>query len=338
MQERGIELKVGILVLSALILLLVFIFAMGGINIEKTYTVYVDFENPGWLSSGAMVKVSGVEAGKVKSVTFMGGEYDPVAKHRVYVRLELQIKTRFQKSIHADASFYVASQGVLGEQYIEIVPGTFEEPYLEDGAIMVGVTPPKLEIVMAKGAVIIDTMHDILTENREAVDNIIVSLGGALETMDTTLKDNKTNIDEIIVNLKDTTQEARALVKGVRSKYVESPKIGRIVANVESITRKVDKDIGPILTSTRKTVDGAGVLLGEMDKQDAKGLKDTIKHIASTAKNADQTVKKVGDIVDYIEKGEGSIGALIKDEEVFDDLRELVRDLKHNPWKLFWKD
>ena len=41
---------------------------------------------------------------------------------------------------------------------------------------------------------------------------------------------------------------------------------------------------------------------------------------------------------EQVESGEGSIGAFLKDEELYDDLRELIRDLKHNPWKLIWKD
>ena len=66
--EKNIEIKVGLLVLGAVTILIVFIFAMGGINLEKTYTVYVDFDNPGWLSPGAQVKVSGVLAGKVRAI------------------------------------------------------------------------------------------------------------------------------------------------------------------------------------------------------------------------------------------------------------------------------
>ena len=33
-----------------------------------------------------------------------------------------------------------------------------------------------------------------------------------------------------------------------------------------------------------------------------------------------------------------TVGALVMDEQLFDDLQELARDLKHNPWKFFWKE
>ena len=39
-----------------------------------------------------------------------------------------------------------------------------------------------------------------------------------------------------------------------------------------------------------------------------------------------------------IRKGRGTAGALLMDEQLFDDLQEMVRDLKHNPWKFFWRE
>jgi len=39
-----------------------------------------------------------------------------------------------------------------------------------------------------------------------------------------------------------------------------------------------------------------------------------------------------------LRKGKGTAGALLVDEQIYDDLKELVRDLKRNPWKFFWKE
>ena len=32
------------------------------------------------------------------------------------------------------------------------------------------------------------------------------------------------------------------------------------------------------------------------------------------------------------------MGSLVMDEAIYDDVQEMVRDLKHNPWKFFWKE
>ena len=39
-----------------------------------------------------------------------------------------------------------------------------------------------------------------------------------------------------------------------------------------------------------------------------------------------------------IKQGKGTAGALLVDQQIYDDLKELVRDLKRNPWKFFWKE
>ena len=48
--------------------------------------------------------------------------------------------------------------------------------------------------------------------------------------------------------------------------------------------------------------------------------------------------RDVNDLVTHVKKGQGTVGALVMDEAVYDDIQELLRDLKHNPWKLFWKE
>lgn len=337
-EERSIELKVGLLVLASVVILVVFIFAMGGINLEKTYTVYVDFDNPGWISAGAQVKVSGVLAGKVEEITFMGGQMDKKAGHRVYVRMKLSIRKKFQKAIHDDAEFYISSQGVLGEQYVEITPGSPNRPYLEDGAVIMGVSPPRLELALAKGYVVIDTINDVLTKNRDQIDGIFTHLNGILEVTDDTLQDNEEQIDDIITNVHGMTEDGSELVSGARDKYVENPKIDRILNNVESITRKVDNDIGPVMTSARSTLEQTDQVVGQIGPEEQEELKLAIKHLSSTAQKTDKVLSKVDEIVTYVEEGEGTIGAFLKDEELYDDLAEFIRDLKHNPWKLIWKD
>ena len=43
-------------------------------------------------------------------------------------------------------------------------------------------------------------------------------------------------------------------------------------------------------------------------------------------------------IVTHIKTGKGTVGALVMDEEIYDDMQEMVRDLKHNPWKFLWRE
>src|SRR5262245_65545475 len=94
MNQRSIEVKVGVLILVALGLLGGFIVIMGGLSFEPTYTVFVDFENPGGLQAGAPVKIAGVKVGRVSEMQFRGGHSDtskqPVAPIRLLAKIEKQ--------------------------------------------------------------------------------------------------------------------------------------------------------------------------------------------------------------------------------------------------------
>ena len=43
-------------------------------------------------------------------------------------------------------------------------------------------------------------------------------------------------------------------------------------------------------------------------------------------------------IVAQVRRGRGTAGALVMDREIYEDIKEMVRDLKRNPWKFFWKE
>ena len=58
MSQRASEVKVGTLILFALAILMGFVVVMGDMTFEPTYTVYVDFENPGGLQNGAPVRLA----------------------------------------------------------------------------------------------------------------------------------------------------------------------------------------------------------------------------------------------------------------------------------------
>ena len=96
--ERSIEVKVGALILVSIAILGGFILVMGGLSFQKTYPLYVDFDNPGGLLSGAAVRIGGVKVGSVKNLEFLGGKVDPKTGRRVLVRATLGVEERVKDS------------------------------------------------------------------------------------------------------------------------------------------------------------------------------------------------------------------------------------------------
>jgi len=338
-QEKSIEVKVGILILVSLGILAAFVLIMGGLSFEKTYTVYVDFDNPGGLQSGAPVRVAGVKCGKVTELQFMGGKVDPQTNRRTLVRAKVQIEQRVKDSIHEDADFYVTTQGVLGEQFLAIDPGSPQKPVLAENTIIKGIDPPRLDLFLAKAYELLDTTINGIRNNRELISDIATNTAGLLKGLNTVLTDNRERINRIVQNLEALSVEANTLTAHARSNYVDNPKIARTIDNIDKLTTELQRDSGPMIKDAREAVanlNRASKVIGGEDEQ-AK-LKKTLDDVAQLAARANATAADAQSIVQHIKKGNGTVGALVMDEAIYDDVQEMVRDLKHNPWKFLWRE
>ena len=337
-QEKSIEVKVGVLILVSIGILGAFILVMGGLSFEKTYPVFVDFDNPGGLQSGAPVRLAGVKVGTVDELRFMGGVVDPKTNRRTLVRAKLSIQVRAKDTIHEDALFYVTTQGVLGEQFLSIEPGSLNRPVLPEGAIVKGLDPPRLDLFLAKAYELLDTTVTALKNNRELISDIAVNTAGLLKGLNGAVTENRERINRTMENLEKLTAEANALTKDAHT-TINNPKILRTIDNIDKIAGDVQKDSQPMLKDAREAlanINRASATVGSPEEQ-AK-LKKAIEDIAELASRANATASDAQQIVAHIKKGEGTVGALLMDEEIYDNVQEMVRDLKHNPWKFLWRE
>ena len=336
---RSIEVKVGILILTALGLLVGFILVMGGINFQPTYPIFAEFDNPGGLQSGAPVKIAGVKVGKLGAIEFRGGEQSAAGTRVPLVRIELRVETRYQKSIHDNALFYVTTQGVLGEQFLAIEPGSVDRPVLPEGAIVRGLDPPRLDMLLAESYELlhstVNAMRDNRVEIREAFDGLRRTLKGTGEFMHR----NQDRLDRIAENVEQMSVDGSGLVKDARQKYVENPQIDRILGNAERVSGDAARDLGPLMTDARETLANtkrlSATLGGEAEQAKIRKALDDVAEVASRAKGATADAQA---ILAHVKRGKGTVGAVVMDEQLYDDLQELARDLKHNPWKFFWRE
>lgn len=112
------ELRIGIFVGSALVVMAVFIFIVGDLSLmfRKTgYTVTVDFDSAAGLESRTVVKMSGVKIGYIEDIK--------LAKRKARVTLSIFAGVEIPKDSKAAA----ASLGLLGEKFLDIVPGDAAE-------------------------------------------------------------------------------------------------------------------------------------------------------------------------------------------------------------------
>ena len=72
MKKLSVEVRVGLLILAALVLLGGFVFVLGGVELGDKYELFVDFGNPGNVQPGAPVSVGSIRIGSVEEVVVEG--------------------------------------------------------------------------------------------------------------------------------------------------------------------------------------------------------------------------------------------------------------------------
>lgn len=336
--KMPLEARVGLLVLVAMGLLVGFVFLLGGIDLSQGATVYVDFDNPGAVQPGAPVRVAGVRVGRVEEVRYLGGRLDPETGRRPLVRLRLSIDQEVRETIHEDALFYVTSQGVLGEQFVAVDPGTHDAPPIREGAILDGIDPPRLDLALALGYELLETLVDGVRANRDELGTLLDDVVALVRLFRELLDQNRDRVAHIVEQVEVAADEGVELLRSARREYVDGPRPQRMLSRLDRMVGVMDREGEPLIRDVREVATSARETLATIGPEEREDLRETIHSAARVASSAERTAGQAEEIVGRVREGHGTVGALLMDEEIYDDLQELIRDLKHNPWKFFWRE
>lgn len=338
MSQRSMEMKVGGLILFSVVLLVGFIVLLGGMSLQPTYRLFVEFDNPGGLQSGAPVRISGVRVGRVTAIEFRGGKRDPQGKPLSAIRVVADIEARHQSAIYKDASFYVTAQGVLGEMHLAIDPGSYQTGPLPDEATVVGVSPPRLDQLVSESYELLHRGYRGVVDNEKKIGETFDGLHKTLDGTGRLLEQHKGDVGGLIQRLDSVLALSEETLAAAKEQYVDGKRINRILARLDRSTRVLDEHLEPTLVDLRALAsDGRKVSGFVADEAQLRALSQLTTRSGEVLSLAETTIEDVHAIVSHVKAGRGTAGALLMEEALFDDLSELMRDLKHNPWKIMWK-
>ena len=340
MSQRSIEVKVGALILVALGLLGAFVVVMGGLSFEPTLTVFVTFQNPGGLQAGAPVRISGVKVGRVAELEFRGGQVNAQThEQEPPIRAVARIERRYQSAIHDNSRWFVTSQGVLGEMFLAIEPGSSDRPTLADNSTVQGISPPRLDLLLSESYELLHKAYLGVANNEQKISETFDGLHRTLRASGNFFERNSDKLDRIVDNVDKLSVDASETMKAARQRYVDGPQVTRIFNDVERSSKVLAENLPPLIDDGRKVLADTKKITGKIstDEQLAR-LDGMTRDLADASGRAKGLAQDAEGLMKHVKAGKGTVGALVMDEALYDDLQELVRDLKHNPWKFLWKD
>jgi phospholipid/cholesterol/gamma-HCH transport system substrate-binding protein len=301
------EFRIGFLfVLAIIVLIWGFNFLKNKNILYKEKVLYGIYQNVNGLNPSNPVFISGVKVGQVGRVFF-----DPSLNGNIIVELVFTDKFPIPKNSIAR----IFSTDLMGSKGVEIQLGHGPEIAVNGDTLQADVETSLKDAVNQQIMPLKLKAEDLLS----SIDTMVIAVQGvlnkqAIEDLNASIK----SIRQTFTNLESTTQNLDTLV------VLQSGRLSSILYNIDMITRNLNSNSSEI---NRVLVNLASV-------------SDTLarSNISGVIQKINTTFTDLANILERVNNGEGTLGLLVKDDKLYNDLQKsaselnlLLEDIRVNP-------
>ena len=282
--------KVGLFATVCLVVLTVLIWKVEDINPFHKNGRHIDamFATVAGLDDKSAVRMAGVRIGRVDGI----GLATDGRSARVRLLLEQPV------ALTAGTAARIANLGLLGDKYVEIVPGPPNAPPLPPDAVLQGTAPISWDQAMAK-----------LDNIGASIEKVTSSFGGG----------NLGNtINGLVQDLQLTSAEIRALVAENRAN------VAATVRNFDAVSTTLAKELPLIAAQTQRALDQIAGVIAE-NRGDLQASMGNVREITT---HLQTSVDNLNKITGEIASGHGTVGKLVNSEEAYNTAVSTLDSIK----------
>lgn len=344
--------RVGLLVATALALLMLFLFFIGSEQkiFARKHEYEVRLENVTGLAQGNPVKMSGVTIGVIREIKL------PVDPKQKSVEILVMIDRKFSERVRGDSRVRMKKLGLLtGDAYLEVTPGTLRFPELEPGSLIPSQRQTDVDAIISSGEDLVENMVQISYSLKNILQR--VDRGEGLLGEITTAPETKQRITDTFLTTLNKTNAALTHMesgKGLAGKliyddaYAEQlgASIGSTAQSLQSITASVQKGfannegIFPALVSDPEAKAKVYEIVENLRKtstnlsafvESAQAGQGLLPRLLTDKPFADQALlefatltRQLNEVVAKVNAGEGTAGKLIADPSLYESVNDIL--------------
>jgi phospholipid/cholesterol/gamma-HCH transport system substrate-binding protein len=300
-QLRWAQLRVGLTVIFAAVVLAFLVFLMSGTTgfFRPTLRLFCYTDSAGGLRNGAPVRLQSVDIGNVERIRIVnhkdaGGVNTPV-------EIQMRVNAKFQPFLHTDSQVLLSTAGVLGETFIDIDSTQARGPAVTDNSALPSKQVPDIQ--------------DVVRSSQSTLQNVD-TLVNRLDRIVTAVEDQKGSVGKLIYdkqlynNLNSSVAQVSSLLNDIDK---GRGSLGKLL-NDDTLYTRATTTIDE-LNTVAKNLNGGNGTIGKLIRDPA--LYD----------NANQTLAKANQLMDGINRGDGALGKFAKDPAFAKKVDEMVTNL-----------
>ncbi|RKS96794.1 MlaD family protein [Chryseobacterium defluvii] len=296
------ELKAGVIALLAIVgFVLLFQFMKGRSLFTTDNIFYARYDNVEGLAQSSPVSINGLKVGQVDKII------PQTAKDgKIHFIVKVTIDNNFEFSKNSTLEIFEPGLMSGKEMRVNLMYGG---PTAKDGDTLQGAF--KLSMMNNLSSQV-GPVKDQLQVVLHRVDSLMTNANQLVDAQ------NRAEIRALLSNLNKTVGALQTTAASVNS----------LVGNNDPKLQKVLDDASLTMQSGKVTLDKYGTLAESIDT----------KKLNATIANLDATVGKLNQVIGGIDSGQGSLGKLMKDEQLYNNLNSastnlnsLIEDMKANP-------
>ncbi|MDX2035758.1 MAG: MlaD family protein [Isosphaeraceae bacterium] len=336
-RSAGVEIRVGLFVVAALVGLFALLGLAGGgpSFLTARQIIEVDFNDGQGIRSGSPVRVAGIDGGRVVDVTL--AEIDGRLKARVAIavpvdlaqRLKQDVKITIQASLTGQSRVNIVSSGrssvtLVPGQVVQGVETTFFDPILEQ----VGLGPVERS-----------HLSHTIGEVRETVDNIAPRLRQMAAHLQETTGQIKDAAETVRPSIEATAGHVEEIARRIGA---SAPRIESTITRVESLMRNAEGLLAenrPALTATLQSLRELSATVTDIAVKDRVKVERLLDGLDGTRARADRVLYQADLIADQgiqiLTKNKADIERTVSNvRDATDWADKLVQKIFANPFVL----
>jgi len=268
----------------------------GGLSKRDAIEVFAIFHDASGLEKKSQVQIAGINVGEITKIELANGN---LAKLTLRIRRSVHLKT--------DAALTKRSASLLGDNLLDVYAGSPDAPDMPEGGQIVNVNDR-------------NNMQEIF----DSLGHITKDIEGVTKQLSGTLSSEQGSIADIIKSLQTTVDRAGATINDTLDNvHAMSEQMAGLVGNEQDNIKDIVENVKSATAEANSALKIVDQVLGANKGE----VQSNVESLRAALDKMNQALENIRQVTDKINNGQGTLGKLVNDDQLYNKVDDTVNDV-----------